>query len=218
MPIGSGGASGGESTQAPTGGTATAGSPATGGQTMATGGSAGLASTGGSIGTTTTTGGQFGVAGQPGSGGAVSVVRVSFVSAAGSPSDTTIATTVALENVSDKPLELGSIVVRYWLTTESTTAALVGACTASVCGNSVVATGLVSPSRAGADHFVEYRLGSGNLAVGAKVSLTFDSHRSDWAAFNELDDYSYPNAAKPGDALERVTVRQAGGLVWGIEP
>jgi hypothetical protein len=209
---------GGQSTQGPTGGTATGGTVATGGQTLASGGSAGSLSTGGSPATSKTTGGSFAVAGQPGSGGVTSVVRVSFVAAAGSPSDGSIATTVALENVSDKPLELGNIVVRYWLTIESTTAALVGACTASVCGNAVVATGLVSPARAGADHFVEYRLGSGNLAVAAKLSLTFDAHRSDWAAFNELDDYSYPSAAKPGDALERVTVRQAAGLVWGVEP
>lgn len=217
--IGSGGASGGESMQDPTGGTTTGGSLAAGGQMPATAGSAGSVSTGGNTGSTTTTGGQFAVAGQPGSGGALSVVRVSFVAAAGSPSDTTIATTVALENVSSKPLELGTIVVRYWLTTESTTAALVGACTASVCGNAVVATGLVSPARAGADHFVEYRLGTSNLAVGAKVSLTFDTHRSDWGTFNELDDYSYPSSTtKAGDELERVTVQQAGGLVWGVEP
>lgn len=217
--VGGASATGGQSTQDPTGGTATGGSLAAGGQMPATGGFAGSVSTGGNTGSTTTTGGQFAVAGQPGSGGAVSVVRVVFVAAAGSPSDSSIATTVALENVSSKPLELGTIVVRYWLTTESTTAALVGACTASVCGNAVVATGLVSPARAGTDHFVEYRLGSGNLAVAAKLSLTFDAHRSDWAAFNELDDYSYPGAAvNAGDELERVTVQQAGGLVWGVEP
>lgn len=215
-----GGASaiGGQSTQVHTGGTSTGGTVAAGGQTLASGGSAGSLSTGGSPATATAIGGSFAVAGQPGSGGALSVVRVSFVAAAGSPSDSSINTTVELENVSGKLLELGNIVVRYWLTTESATAAVVGMCSSSVCGGSVVATGSISPARAGADHFVEYRLGAGSLAIAAKLSLTFEAHRSDWVAFNELDDYSYPGAAKAGDKLDRVTVRQADGLVWGVEP
>jgi len=216
--VGGASATGGQSTQGPTGGTATGGTVATGGQTLASGGSAGSLSTGGNPATSTAIGGSSAVAGQTGSGGVASVVRVSFVAAAGSPADGSIATTVTLENVSSKPLELGRIVVRYWLTTESASAALVGACSSSVCGGAVVATGLVTPARAGADHFVEYRLGAGTLASSAKLSLTFDAHCSDWAAFNELDDYSYPGAVKAGDELGRVAVYQSGALLWGIEP
>ncbi len=199
-------------------GLAVAGSSATGGTPSSVAGSAGLPSSGGTLSSSITSAGSPAAAGHSASGGASSIVRVVFVALAGSPSDSTIDTTVELENLTDSILDLTGMTVRYWATLDSATGGLVGTCPFGPCGSSVVATGAVTPARSGADYFIDYRFGGATIVARGKLEFDFQAHGSSWTALAELNDYSYPGDAKPGEVLDRITVYQAGKLIWGNEP
>lgn len=212
---------GGQSTLVPNAGTsalAGSGSSAVAGSTTSVAGCAGLASSGGTVSSSTASAGSPATGGQSASGGASSTLVVAFVSVAGSPTDTTIDTTVELVNTTNSLVDLTGVTVRYWLTVDSSSSGLVGVCPFGPCGSSVVATGAINPARSGADWFVDYRFSKTIIAAGSRLQFDFQAHKSDWSALNELNDYSYPGDAKPGDELTRITVYQSGKLVWGTEP
>ncbi|MEU9137431.1 glycoside hydrolase family 6 protein [Streptomyces sp. NPDC048404] len=155
-----------------------------------------------------------------GGGGGTSGLKAQYKNNDSSPSDNGIRPGLKLVNGGSGAVDLSKVTIRYWFTGESSSAGYQTFCDWAQLGCSTVKTSVsaVSPSRTGADHYLEVGFTSGSLAVGADSGdLQLRLAKSDWSAFDESNDYSRGAGTSYADAA-KVTVYVSGTLVWGTEP
>jgi archaellin len=130
---------------------------------------------------------------------------------------------LSLVNTGSSGVALSSVTIRYWFTGDAGATtyntwcdyALVG------CGNMTHRVVALSSPRTNADRYLEvsYTSGAGTLAAGASTGdaqLRFS--KTDWANFNETNDYSWSGTQTSYADWSKVTVYVNGTLVWGTEP
>jgi endo-1,4-beta-xylanase len=87
------------------------------------------------------------------------------------------------------------------------------------CGRITHRVVLISQPRTNADAYLLVGFTSGSLAPGASIGdsqLRFN--KTDWAMFDETNDYSWAPPTGAYADTTKVTVYQNGSLVWGTEP
>ncbi|MEU1529921.1 glycoside hydrolase family 6 protein [Streptomyces fagopyri] len=155
-----------------------------------------------------------------GGGGGTPGLKAQYKNNDSSTGDNGIRPGLKLVNGGSSTVDLSKVTIRYWFTGESSSAGYQTFCDWAQLGCSTVRTSVsaVSPSRTGADHYLEVGFTSGSLAVGADSGeLQLRMAKSDWSNFDESDDYSRGANSSYADAA-KVTVYVAGTLVWGTEP
>lgn len=155
-----------------------------------------------------------------GGGGGAPGLKAQYKNNDSSTGDNGIRPGLKLVNGGSSTVDLSKVTIRYWFTGESSSAGYQTFCDWAQLGCSTVKTSVsaVSPSRTGADHYLEVGFTSGSLAVGADSGeLQLRMAKSDWSNFDESDDYSRGANSSYADAA-KVTVYVAGTLVWGTEP
>ncbi|MFE9431247.1 glycoside hydrolase family 6 protein [Streptomyces sp. NPDC006640] len=155
-----------------------------------------------------------------GGGGGTSGVKAQYKNNDSSATDNGIRPGLKLVNGGSTAVDLSKVTIRYWFTGESSSAGYQTFCDWAQLGCSTVKTSVsgVSPSRTGADHYLEVGFTSGSLAAGADSGdLQLRLAKSDWSNFDESNDYSRGANSSYADAA-KVTVYVAGTLVWGTEP
>ncbi|MFF4542523.1 glycoside hydrolase family 6 protein [Streptomyces aureus] len=154
-----------------------------------------------------------------GGGGGSTGLKVQYKNNDSSTTDNQVKPGLKLVNGGTAAADLSKVTIRYWFTGDSS-AGYQTFCDWAQLGCSTVKTsvGAVSPSRTGADHYLEVGFNSGSLAAGADSGdLQLRMAKSDWSNFNEADDYSRGAGTSYADAA-KVTVYVSGTLVWGTEP
>ncbi|MFE9809143.1 glycoside hydrolase family 6 protein [Streptomyces sp. NPDC005548] len=155
-----------------------------------------------------------------GGGGGTSGLKAQYKNNDSSTGDNGIRPGLKLVNSGSGAVDLSKVTIRYWFTGESSSAGYQTFCDWAQLGCSTVksSVGTVSPSRTGADHYLEVGFTSGSLAAGADSGdLQLRLAKSDWSNFDESNDYSRGANSSYADAA-KVTVYVAGTLVWGTEP
>ncbi|MFF0139410.1 glycoside hydrolase family 6 protein [Streptomyces sp. NPDC005227] len=155
-----------------------------------------------------------------GGGGGASGLKAQYKNNDSSTGDNGIRPGLKLVNSGSGAVDLSKVTIRYWFTGESSSAGYQTFCDWAQLGCSTVksSVGTVSPSRTGADHYLEVGFTSGSLAAGADSGdLQLRLAKSDWSNFDESNDYSRGANSSYADAA-KVTVYVAGTLVWGTEP
>ncbi|MET8286551.1 glycoside hydrolase family 6 protein [Streptomyces sp. NPDC005132] len=155
-----------------------------------------------------------------GGGGGTPGLKAQYKNNDSSTGDNGVRPGLKLVNGGSSTVDLSKVTIRYWFTGESSSAGYQTFCDWAQLGCSTVKTSVsaVSPSRTGADHYLEVGFTSGSLAAGADSGdLQLRMAKSDWSNFDESDDYSRGANSSYADAA-KVTVYVAGTLVWGTEP
>ncbi|WP_392970878.1 glycoside hydrolase family 6 protein [Streptomyces sp. LN245] len=155
-----------------------------------------------------------------GGGGGTSGLKAQYKNNDSSTGDNGIRPGLKLVNGGSGAADLSKVTIRYWFTGESSSAGYQTFCDWAQLGCSTVKTSVsaVSPSRTGADHYLEVGFTSGSLAAGADSGdLQLRMAKSDWSNFDESNDYSRGAGTSYADAA-KVTVYVSGTLVWGTEP
>jgi cellulose 1,4-beta-cellobiosidase len=153
-------------------------------------------------------------------GGGSSGLKAQYKNNDSSTGDNQVKPGLKLVNGGSGAVDLSKVTIRYWFTGESSSAGYQTFCDWAQLGCSTVKTSVsaASPSRTGADHYLEVGFSSGSLAAGADSGdLQLRMAKSDWSNFDESDDYSRGANTSYADAA-KVTVYVSGTLVWGTEP
>ncbi|AWB42992.1 glycoside hydrolase family 5 [Paenibacillus sp. CAA11] len=133
-----------------------------------------------------------------------------------------IRASLQLHNGSKTPLPLHELTIRYWYTSEDSSAQTVEIDYAQI-GKSHLLTKVVPLKTpvAGADTYAEFSFApdAGHLAaLGSTGDIQFRIHKDNWAAYNQADDYSFVPAMTDYSANKRITVYYKGKLIYGVEP
>ncbi|WP_329298172.1 glycoside hydrolase family 6 protein [Streptomyces sp. NBC_00659] len=155
-----------------------------------------------------------------GGGGGTPGLKAQYKNNDSSTGDNGIRPGLKLVNGGSGAVDLSKVTIRYWFTGESSSAGYQTFCDWAQLGCSTVKTSVsaVSPSRTGADHYLEVGFTSGSLAAGADSGdLQLRMAKSDWSNFDESNDYSRGAGTSYADAA-KVTVYVSGTLAWGTEP
>ncbi|MNC18210.1 Endoglucanase 1 precursor [compost metagenome] len=136
--------------------------------------------------------------------------------------DNMITATLNIKNTGTTPVNLSDLKLRYYLTKEGS-AGLNFYCDYAQIGTSRVSGsfGTVSPAKTGADTVLEISLGAGagTIAAGSQTGdIQVRVAKTDWTNFNEADDYSFDGTKNAFADWNKITLYQAGQLVWGLEP
>jgi hypothetical protein len=144
-------------------------------------------------------------------------LKVQYQVGDSSATDNAIKPNLRIVNEGGTAVSLNQLTMRYWFTENapgfnySCDYAAVG------CGN--VSGQVVSAG--GNDYYIEvsFSSGAGSVAAGANTgNLKNRVNRSDWANFDETNDYSYDASKSSYADWNQVTLYQNGTLVWGVEP
>ncbi|RUS47874.1 glycoside hydrolase family 9 protein [Cohnella sp. AR92] len=127
-----------------------------------------------------------------------------------------------IKNTGASAVSLSGLKLRYYFTKDSS-ASVNSYVDYAVVGSSNVNGSFVSisPAKTGADTYLELSFGSGagSIAAGGQSGeIQIRIAKSDWANFNEADDYSYDATKSSFADWSKVTLYQNGTLVWGSEP
>lgn len=132
-----------------------------------------------------------------------------------------------LFNTGTTSIPLNQVKVRYWYTIDTQQPQTINCDFAQIgCARVTRAFVTASPSRSGADRYVEigFTSSAGNLGAGAHTGLIqLRWNKNDWSNYNESNDYSYSTGASTAAPTtfvdwSRVTIYQNGTLIWGVEP
>jgi hypothetical protein len=125
-------------------------------------------------------------------------------------------------NTGTSSVPLNELKLRYYYTidtqqpqTASCDFAFVG------CGNVTRAFFGVSPSRPGADTYLEltFTTAAGSIAPGGDSGeIQVRMNKNDWSNYDETNDYSFDATKTAFSDWNRVTLYRNGVLVWGVEP
>ncbi|MCS7252359.1 MAG: hypothetical protein NZ572_08090, partial [Thermoflexus sp.] len=110
--------------------------------------------------------------------------------------------------------------MRYWYTKNSTQAEQFF-CDWAQIGCSNIRAEFVSLSQpvSGADSYIELSFTGGSIPAGGSTGeIHLRIHFTNWANYNEADDWSYNGAQTTWGLWTRITLYRNGVLVWGTEP
>jgi hypothetical protein len=126
-------------------------------------------------------------------------------------------------NTGASAVALSTLTIRYWYTIDTVQPQTAWCDFATLgCSNIVESFVTVSPSRPGADTYLQvgFASGAGNLAAsgGTTGEIQARFNKNDFSNYTETGDYSYdPTKTSYADWI-KVTLYQNGTLVWGTEP
>ncbi len=136
------------------------------------------------------------------------------------PANNKVAPELRLVNVSDVPVGIDDITVRYWFTAENVAPLNFFVDYAALGTNDVSGSFTQLPTpREGADHYLEvsfdtdYQVPANGNSGDIKTRIA----KANWTNFDEADDYSYADV-RNYVSTDRITVYRNGTLIWGREP
>ncbi|MFP6683402.1 MAG: cellulose binding domain-containing protein [Polyangiaceae bacterium] len=158
------------------------------------------------------------VASSSASGSPVMGVNIEY-KADNTPSNNSINPHFRVANSGSSAVDLTNITIRYWYTKETGSMTQVFHCDwAKIdCGN--LGGAFTAASGMNADHYLEVTFTGGSVAPGdnsGPIQLRFNM--SDYAAFDETNDYSYDASKTAFAPWDKVTAYSGGQLIWGTEP
>ncbi|MDC0714521.1 glycoside hydrolase family 6 protein [Stigmatella sp. ncwal1] len=136
------------------------------------------------------------------------------------PSNNQIRPHLRVKNGGTASVNLADIKVRYYFSLESP-ATLQVTCDWAVmgCGNTGFQFVQLASPRPGASHYLEISFLSGTLAAGQDAGdIQLRVNTSNWANFNEADDYSFKVGQTAYGENTQIPVYRNGTLAGGIEP
>ncbi|MFJ1678544.1 glycoside hydrolase family 48 protein [Streptomyces sp. NPDC088251] len=156
-----------------------------------------------------------------GSGGS-GAVKVQYKNTDSSATDNQIRLGLQLLNTGNAPVDLSTVTVRYWFTSEGGASTFSTNCDYAALGSSNVIhrVAAVAAPKAGAERCLEvgFTAGAGTLAAGASTGeLQLRLNKTDWSDFDEADDYSHAANTAYADA-PRIAAYLGSALAWGVEP
>lgn len=156
------------------------------------------------------------------SGGGTGSVKVQYKNTDSSATDNQIRLGLQIVNTGSAPVDLSTVKVRYWFSSEAGASTFSTYCDYAALGSSNINHTVVTVSspKTGADHYLEvgFTGGAGSLAAGASTGeVQLRLNKSDWSNFSEADDYSRATNTGYADA-PRVAAYVGSALAWGVEP
>lgn len=155
-------------------------------------------------------------------GGGTGSVKVQYKNTDSSATDNQIRLGLQIVNTGSAPVDLSTVKVRYWFSSEAGASTFSTYCDYAALGSSNINHTVVTVSspKTGADHYLEvgFTGGAGSLAAGASTGeVQLRLNKSDWSNFGEADDYSRATNTGYADA-PRVAAYVGSALAWGVEP
>ncbi len=155
-------------------------------------------------------------------GGGTGSVKVQYKNTDSSATDNQIRLGLQIVNTGSAPIDLSTVKVRYWFSSEAGASTFSTYCDYAALGSSNINHTVVTVSspKTGADHYLEvgFTGGAGSLAAGASTGeVQLRLNKSDWSKFSEADDYSRATNTGYADA-PRVAAYVGSALAWGVEP
>lgn len=149
-------------------------------------------------------------------------VKVQYKNSDSSTTDNQIRLGLQVVNTGSAPIDLSTVKVRYWFTSDGGPSTFGTYCDYAALGSSNITHKVVAVSspKTGADRYLEvgFTGGAGTLAAGASTGeLQLRLNKSDWSNFNESNDYSRATNTAYADS-SKVGAYVAGALAWGVEP
>ncbi|MFF2330941.1 MULTISPECIES: glycoside hydrolase family 48 protein [unclassified Streptomyces] len=156
-----------------------------------------------------------------GSGG-TGTVKVQYKNTDSSATDNQIRLGLQLLNTGSAPVDLSTVTVRYWFTSDGGASTFGTNCDYAALGSSNITQKVVAATspKTGAERYLEvgFAAGAGTLAAGASTGeIQLRVNKSDWSDFNEADDYSRATNTAYSDS-SKVAAYIGGVLAWGVEP
>jgi len=148
---------------------------------------------------------------------ASAVLKVQYQVGDSSATDNAIKPNLRIVNEGTTAVSLNQLTMRYWFTEAAT--GFNYSCDYATLGCSNVTGHVVSAG--GNDYYIEvgFSSGAGSVAAGDDTgNLKNRVNRSDWANFDETNDYSYDASKGSYTEWSQVTLYLNGSLVWGVEP
>ncbi|MFE4918744.1 glycoside hydrolase family 48 protein [Streptomyces sp. NPDC056661] len=155
-------------------------------------------------------------------GGGTGSVKVQYKNTDSSAGDNQIRLGLQIVNTGSAPVDLSTVKVRYWFSSEAGASTFSTYCDYAALGSSNINHTVVTVSspKTGADHYLEvgFTGGAGSLAAGVSTGeVQLRLNKSDWSNFNEADDYSRATNTAYADA-PRLAAYVGSALAWGVEP
>lgn len=159
---------------------------------------------------------------KPGGSTGTGAVKVQYKNNDSSATDNQIRLGLQLLNTGSAPIDLSTVKIRYWFTSDGGSSTFGTYCDYAALGSANITHKVVAVAgpKTGADRYLEvgFTGGAGALAGGASTGeLQLRLNKSDWSNFNENDDYSHAANTTYSDA-SKVTAYVGTTLAWGIEP
>jgi Cellulose binding domain len=141
-----------------------------------------------------------------------------------SPSDNAISPQLRIRNTGASPIPASELKVRYYYTIDVGSQTQQFNCDWSkivgfdnACSKVTGSFTTITASKS--DRYVEVSFtGTDSIAAGDFAELHLRLNKSDFAAFDEMNDYSYRASMTSWGEWEFVTLYRNGNLIWGIEP
>jgi len=147
-------------------------------------------------------------------------LEVKYANLDGNDSDPAIKPGLRIENTGTTDIDLSRVTLRYWFTKDSGNGTFQGFCDYAEigCGQVRTSFGAVSPTRPGADSYLEVGFGGGKAEIGGSTGvLQLRFNKTDYSNFDETDDYSHGSNTAYA-VTPKVTAYLNGTLIWGTEP
>lgn len=149
-------------------------------------------------------------------------LKVQYRTNAPNASDGQLRPQFRIMNTGTESVALSGLKLRYYFTVDGDKPQQFH-CDYAVVGSGNVSGSFVklNPASTGADYYLEisFGAGAGSIAPGEDSGeIQARTNKTDWTAYNELDDYSYSAAQQSYADWNKVTLYQGETLVWGLEP
>jgi O-glycosyl hydrolase len=149
-----------------------------------------------------------------------STLKIQYANADTNTSDNSIRPHLKIVNTGSSAVSLTGLKLRYYFTRDTAQSLVFNCDYAAVgCGNISGTFVAVNPAKATADYYLEVSFASGTIpANGDSGEIQVRFNKADWSNFNQSNDYSFSPTQTSYADWSKVTLYQAGTLVWGVEP